>query len=79
MGFVIVGAWLALIVWFVVTVYRAPPMDFTKTQALPRVGDPVQTISRNWYVSGGLLFVAASVAALLVLAYLPEFAAWWLQ
>lgn len=36
----------------------------------------IPTVSPCWYVRGGLLFIAASVAFLLVFYYMPEFIAW---
>lgn len=40
---------------------------------------PIPTIPKHWYVLPSLIFIAASTAAWVVVAYAPEFVVWWLK
>lgn len=36
---------------------------------------PISTVSRHWYVRGGLIYIVSTSAALALMAYAPEVAA----
>lgn len=66
-----------LVAWYCWTVYKAPMMDFPEPPTAPRIGKPVPTISRDWWVAPTIIALVAGLLGCAAAYFAPELARGW--